>query len=213
MAPKSKGLTLLFNFLIPGTGHIYASDGERWGFLLFNVVCAIAGGILILPWIGNIIIWFVALADSGNVTDAYNRALMMAEEDEMMRHEKVRLAERSEDMKAKAEVQRQEKKEAAIAKKTEVASAIDAKRVSGADVAQKFMKIQTLVSAGVMDETEGKTERAKMFAKLVGGWTEEDKMDFLAPFAEMKTQNVLSDQDMRAVKNLYGALTKKRPSS
>jgi hypothetical protein len=214
--PKSKGLTLLFNLIIPGTGHIYASDGERWGFLAFNVVCAITGGFLILPWLGNILIWFIALADSGNVTDAYNRVQMLEEEDEELnRRQSARAAAQAEANKAaeaQAEAERQAKKEAAMVKKAEVAQAVDAKHVCGADVAQKFMKVQTLVSAGVMDETEGKTERAKMFAKLVSGWTDEDMMDFLAPFAEMKTQNVLSDQDMRAVKNLYGALSKKRPS-
>lgn len=215
MSHKSGGVTFLLNFFIPGTGHVYASGGERWGLLAINIGCAIAGAFLILPWLGNLIVWVLAMVQSSSVTNEYNNRLIDSLDAEEDRARQLREQQRRDERKAKAAAAEREASEKAAAAERAAAQeaqrAVDAKRVSGADLAERFAKLATLVSAGVMAEAEADSERKKLVAARVGGWTEEDLAEFLGPFAVLVQSGGLKPEDTQVVKNLYASLKKSRP--
>jgi hypothetical protein len=63
------------NFFIPGAGHLYASGGERWVLFVMNIICAISVPVVYVTFIGNLIIWIVAMVGSRGITDEYNQRL------------------------------------------------------------------------------------------------------------------------------------------
>jgi hypothetical protein len=201
---KSSGTTFILNFLIPGTGHLYASGGERWGPLAINIVCAVLGAVIVFPWIGNLIIWIYTMVTSGSITQEYNELHMDYEEDLSWKREQER-------ERGRVERAKREQREAQQRIEKAERERIDEARVNGAELASKMAKVQTLVSAGVLDAAEGEAERAKIIAGCLNGWTGEDKLTFLGPFAELLNQGTLAATDLQAVKNLYSALSKKRP--
>ncbi|MGB8296762.1 MAG: hypothetical protein WCG85_15140, partial [Polyangia bacterium] len=69
---KQTWITLLLNFLFPGAGHGYASDGKEWKRLVAVVVCLILTPILYVTGIYVIFAWIYCLVTSGTVTMKYN---------------------------------------------------------------------------------------------------------------------------------------------
>ena len=103
MSQKSTGTTFLLNFLIPGTGHLYASGGERWGYFATNLTCAVLGTVLIFPWLGNIIVWLIAMIDSDNVTTHYNQQEAALGDSREAEQERRRAQERTTELKRQRE--------------------------------------------------------------------------------------------------------------
>jgi Na+/serine symporter len=80
MQPKNSSITLFLNFLIPGVGHLYASDGKSWGLLAINIACALTGLLLVIPLLGVAICWVVGLVQSSALTARYNSEALEAQE-------------------------------------------------------------------------------------------------------------------------------------
>lgn len=206
MKQKSAGTTLLLNILLPGAGHIYASDGERWGLLAVNLTCAITGTFLVLPWVGNVICWILAPVQSSSITEEYNRRSLDAEED-ALREEQDRRREAAE---AKAAAEARAEANQAHQEETR---AIDERRVTGEALARQLARLHALESTGVISDDELLQELRKITAKSVGGWTEESLADFLGPFAEMVQAGTITTSTLTTVKAIYAALQKHRPQA
>lgn len=202
--PKNNGTTLLLNFLIPGSGHVYASDGKEWGLLAANIVCAFTGALLILPWFALPFIWIIAMHGSSSVTQRYNQLELEGQEEELWEAEQRRSAE----MEAKEREAAQRAREEAARLKSE---AIDAKRVTGSVLSQKMARLHPLQQTGVLSGDEVSRERAKLIAEALTGWTDEELADFMSPFAELKLSGALDSEALSAVKTVYGGLSKSRP--
>ncbi len=180
LEPKQTGITLLLNFLIPGAGHVYATNGERWGYLAGNIICAFLTPILLVPFLGNLAIWVITLMESSAVTETANRKLLSTEESQVIEKERSREIENS--------------------------------RLRGEELAQSYMKLQTLRNAGVMSDEECVNEKRRLIAKNLNGWTDQQMVDFLGPFAQLVNEGAISENELRSIKSLYAALSKERPS-
>jgi hypothetical protein len=203
---KSASTTFILNFLVPGVGHLYASGGKRAGPLAINIVCAVLGAVIYFPWLGNLIIWIYTMVTSSSVTDEYNAAYLNNDEDLSWRREEAQ--RRTREAQARRAIEETGRKH-----QREETERIEATQVRGGLLASQLAKVQTLVSAGVLEKSEGDAERAKIISSCLGGWTTEDKLTFLGPFAELLNQSTLAANDMQAVKNLYAALAKERPEA
>ena len=216
MVLKSAGTTLLLNFLIPGAGHLYASGGEKWGLFAINITCAVTGTFLYVPWIGNLIVWVVSMSDSGKVTRLYNEKLddqIASEENaetERARRDKEREAVREKAENERENARKKQARQAAASAKRQ--ARIEKQRVSGAEIARLFARLHVLMTTGVMDENEVKSERGKFLAKASTGWTDEEMTDFLEPFAEIVQQGICKPEELQSVKALYSALKKGTPA-
>lgn len=210
MRLKSGSTTFWLNFFIPGAGHLYASDGEKWGYLAINVGCALGGTVLVFPWLGNIVVWILSMMSSSAVTEEYNsRGAQAQDHDRSLRQEeeaRQRQAREAEDRK-KAEQQRITAAEAASRQ------AIDAREVRGEVLAQRFARLGVLTTTGMLSAAEAEGERRKLVAESVGGWTSQDLTEFLSPFADLLQQGASRPEDLVAVKGLYAALRKGRPTA
>ena len=204
MPRKSSSTTLLLNFLIPGSGHLYASGGEKWGLFVGNLVCAFSGAVLILPWIGNLVIWGIAMVDSSNVTAVYNIRHDDQEEEAVLHQRAVAHAEAQATAQAIAQT---EAEETARARK----AGIDSRQLDGEALAQKFARLSVLASTGVMDAEEISSEHKKIISSSLSGWTEQDIATFLGPFAQLLSQGMIDDSMLKSVKSVYGAIPKSRP--
>jgi len=70
---KASGLTLLFNFLLPGAGHLYASSGHEGAALLVaNLACGVVSAFIYVTFVINIGFWIYSMATSRKVTEMYN---------------------------------------------------------------------------------------------------------------------------------------------
>lgn len=204
MPQKKSSTTLLFNFLIPGTGHLYASGGEKWGLFVGHLVCAFTGAFLILPWVGNVIIWLIAMVDSSSVTAMYN-IRHDDQVEEAVRHQAAAAQAKSE-AKAKA-IARTEAEETARARE----ATIDSRQLDGEALAQKFARLSVLASTGVMDADEISSEHRKIISSSLTGWTDQDIATFLGPFAQLLSQGMIDDSILKSVKTVYSAIPKSRP--
>ena len=209
-SPKSSGTTLLLNFLIPGAGHVYASNGERWGYLAANIVCAVSGACIYLPWIGNVVIWIITMSASSEVTQEYNGrdAQRLFDEENLRAEEKRRAEHERTDQARTAALARAGEEEAEAA-----ARATTARRVSGAALAQRLAKLDVLRKTGVMSQEEVGREFAAAVASASTGWTDEGFADFLSPFAELAQAGVVSVEQLRTIKGLFHALPKGPPKA
>ena len=198
IARKNPNTTGILNFFIPGVGHLYASGGEKWGLFVINLLCAFTGAVLILPWIGNLIVWIVALLQSTAVTNEYNsRAEKWVEE---------RAREEEERVEKEDERRLEEQEDAAREQR------IDARHVSGEDLAQRYARLHSLVVTGVLSEDERKAEQGKLIDSSNIGWTKEDVADFLGPFAVLVREGECTEDELAEIKGLYSGLAKDRPT-
>jgi hypothetical protein len=100
---------------------------------------------------------------------------------------------------------------AAETRAKEQARAIDAKRVDPLAFCQKLAKTRVLAKTGVITEAEAETERKKVVAASVRGWTDQTLMDFLTPASELLQQGLIDPDDAKALKAVYAAIAKGRP--
>jgi TM2 domain-containing membrane protein YozV len=211
MTSKSPSTTFWLNFFIPGSGHLYASGGERWGLFAINVGCALLGGLLIFPWIGNIVVWVMSMAQSSAITAEYNGRAV--EEADLAQRERAAADEQAARKRAEeARVRADEQARAAAREASE--REVSDREVRGSVLAQKYARLAVLQNSGVLDQAEADRERKKLVADSVsGGWTNEDVAEFLGPFADLMGQAVCRPEDLQAVKSLYAALKKGRPTA
>ena len=205
MQPKTSSTTLFLNFLIPGVGHLYASDGKSWGLLAANIACAVTGTFLIFPWIGNLICWGVGMAQSNELTARYNRQAMELEEEAHYETE-------TRAKQAAAEEKQAAERQAAETEAKARAAQIDAEEVKGEELSQQYAKWHALLQSGVMSEDEVASEQKKVVAATLNGWTDQGLSDFLGPFAQLLSTGGIDKASLGTVKIIYSALRKGRPS-
>jgi TM2 domain-containing membrane protein YozV len=186
---KSVGPALLINFFFPGGGHLYASGGRKGGgMLLMSILCALTS-MLIIPAFIFLLIWIYALATSSDVVQEYNNALeaesRTLEERKVSKERAERLAE-------------------------EAKAAENASFLSGSKLAQGFMKISALLSAQVLSEEEARALKRKLMMESSACWTDEEPADFLAPFASLLSDGVLTRDELEGVKKLYVGILRQR---
>jgi hypothetical protein len=185
---KEVWATLLINFFFPGGGHLYASGGkEGMPILVGSLVCWVLTPFVYVTGIPILIFVVITMAQSQEITGKYNLLLEDDEEDRRASNE-ARLAR-----------EREVTEEAALKQKREV---------KGEALARQYRQISTLVAADVLSEAEACEERKKLIVGAMDGWIAEDVTAFLTPFAPLKSEGVVSDEDLAAVKSLYKTLPK-----
>lgn len=89
---------------------------------------------------------------------------------------------------------------------------LDAKKVVGAEVARQFAKVHEMVGAGLVTTEEADRLRAETIATCMNGWTSEEMIEFLSPFAPLVKSGAISDSDLAEVKKAYALIRKSKPA-
>ena len=231
---KNAGVTLLLNFVFPGAGHVYASDGVSWQLLAANIGCAVLGVFLIVPLLACPVIWIYSMVQSADVTQRYNNVyfgddlgggdpdVALWRRDEAARETTEREARRARE--AAAEAERKAKQLAATAERVAKeataeaerkakdeterarAEALVARRVCGEDMAKSFQRVHGLRLGSVLTDEEAAEERKAILKTASEGWTDESKLDFLGPFTDLVQDGGVSQEELEAVKARYGGI-------
>ncbi len=61
---------------------------------------------------------------------------------------------------------------------------------------------------GVLTHPEAADERGAILKVASEGWTDEPRLDFLGPFANLLKEQAVTQNDLDAIKSLYGAIVK-----
>jgi hypothetical protein len=180
-----------------------------------NVVCALTGALLILPWVGNLIVWLLAMIRSEAVTNEYNAIATAAEDRRVMeRRQEQEDRELEVDRSQRAAKDAEDARKAAALVQAQREDEVRSQRVRGAEVAQRYARLTVLETTGVLSQAEVAAERKKIVANAVAnGWTDEDLTEFLGPFADLVSGGTLDGESLQLVKALYASLKKGRPSS
>ena len=163
---------------------------------------ALSYGLLAIPF------WIYCGIDAGK---AFGRKFYLAEEAERQDREARDQIDREMAERRKAEAEQSQRK-IIEARRKEHQQRTDALRVSGSQLSKKFAQLSVLVQTDVMDHDEAETERRRLVAEGIKGWTDEDLPTFLSPFAELVQQGMCSSADLKMVKGLYATINKQRPS-
>lgn len=167
-----------------------------------------SGACLVVPWIGNVVIWVLTMIGSSDVTHEYNeRDVQRHVDGESLRAEESRQAERE----RAEQTRRADAARAAAEGAATTARATATRRVSGAEWAQRLAKLDVLKKTGVMSQEEVVREFAGAIAKASTGWTDEGFPDFLSPFAELAQAGVVTAEQLATIKGLFHALPKGAP--
>ncbi len=89
---------------------------------------------------------------------------------------------------------------------------LDAKRVVGADVARQLVKIHDMATAGLVSPDEAAKLRADTISSCMNGWTSEEMIEFLSPFAALMKSGAMTDADLAEVKKAYALIRKGKPA-
>lgn len=185
---KKTGVTLLLNFLLPGVGHLYASNGESGvGILIANIVCGLLTPFLYLPIFVCLVLWIVAMAQSGSVTAKWNRYFDSMHEAEVF--EKEERAERQTREARRAELENQN-------------------RITGHMLSRELSKLEALLATGLLDEDEAQKQKQQVLSRALDKWTDEDLPTFLSPFGTLVAEGALSKEEVSRVKMIHGSIAR-----
>jgi hypothetical protein len=82
-------------------------------------------------------------------------------------------------------------------------------KISGADIANRYAKINSLQTSGVLSEEEVLAEQMRVIDDAKEGWTDETLPDFLAPFVRLIKDEGLPPDHVERVKELHASLAQK----
>jgi hypothetical protein len=199
MEKKSLGTTVLLNLLIGGAGHVYASGGERWGFLVANLVCAVLAPFTGITALGCVLVWITSLLTSGTVVVEHNDRLK-AKEEAVLEQRALKAAE---EKKAAEEATAEENRLAKAARD----------KVSGAELALKVGRLSSLKASGMLTEEEYSQQTGQLLSEAYEGWTDEDLPTFLGPFAVHKESGSITDAQVQELKKLHSLLPRSASKS
>jgi len=176
--PKQFWVAFVLNFLLAGAGHIYAGRNQTGAIFLVVNVISWALVVIYIGWVGVMITWIWALADTDAAVKAFNTEL---------EEKKGQIEEKTEKEKQERATDEQEKKETVVTSK---------------DIVEALMKSNKLFSSEIISKEEFEERKATLIGGLQFKEIEGDPDDVLLAIAPMVQSGVISQDEVKALKKV-----------